>query len=304
MHYVNYKIYILSNLISSLAHIHPEAQIGIGVTISPFCYIDKNTTIGDYTWIGPNVTIFEGARIGQHCRIFPGAVIAAIPQDLKFAGEKTSVEIGDYTTIRECATIHRATEYAWQTTVGSHCLLMAYSHVAHDCKLGNYVIMANAATLAGHVVIDDYAILEGLVAVQQYVHIGAHSFVAGGSLVRKNVPPYIKVAREPLIYMGINNIGLSRRGFTPESIAHIQSVYRYIFVAGYSMPKALLHIAELPNTPEKEAILNFIEQSPKGIIKGIGTLHENGNGNGNNSIADNEIIANEAFIEQLDNLLN
>jgi UDP-N-acetylglucosamine acyltransferase len=291
-------------LISPLAHIHPDAQIGVGVTISPFCYIDKDTIIGDYTWIAPNVTIFEGARIGQHCKIFSGAVIAAIPQDLKFSGEKTTAEIGDYTTIRECATIHRATEYAWQTVVGNHCLLMAYSHVAHDCALGNYVIMANAATLAGHVVIEDHAILEGLVAVQQFVRIGTHSFVAGGSLVRKNVPPYVKVAREPLTYMGINSIGLSRRGFSAETINHIHDIYRYLFVSGYSLSKAIAAIAALPISPEKEIILRFIEQSPKGIVKGIYPPHENGNGNGKGKIADTEIMADETFIEQLDQLLN
>lgn len=264
--------------ISPLAHVHPEAQLGKGVTISPFCYIDRNTVIGDHTWIAPNVTIFEGARIGQHCRIFPGAVIAAIPQDLKFSGEITTVEIGDYTTIRECATVHRATEYAWCTIVGSHCLLMAYSHIAHDCQVGNHVILANAVTLAGHVVIEDYAILEGLVAVQQFVRIGAHSFVAGGSLVRKNVPPYIKVAREPLAYIGVNSVGLARRGYNADTIAQIQNIYRQLFILHHSQSKALSAIAELPDSLEKQAILAFIAQSPKGIVRGISSQpdHENG----------------------------
>lgn len=285
--------------ISPLAHVHPEAQIGVGVTISPFCYIDKNTVIGDYTWIAPNVTVFEGARIGQHCRIFPGAVIAAIPQDLKFEGEATTVEIGDHTTIRECATVHRGTKYAWRTIVGSHCLLMAYSHIAHDCVLGDYVILANAATLAGHVIIEDYAILEGLVAVQQYVRIGTHSFVAGGSLVRKNIPPYIKVAREPLSYIGVNTIGLARRGYSNETIEYIQTIYRQLFVLGYPLPKALSLIEQLPHTPEKAAILQFITQSPKGIVKGAGAHTENGNG-----ISHDEIVSGETLIEQLDSLLN
>lgn len=255
--------------ISPLAQIHPDATIGTGVTIGPFCFIDKNVHINDGTWIAPNVTIFEGANIGKNCRIFPGAVIAAIPQDLKFEDEDTRVVIGDRTTIRECATIHRATKQSWQTTVGSDCLLMAYTHIAHDCMIGNNVILANAVNLAGHVCIEDYAILEGMVAVQQFMRIGAHSFVAGGTLVRKNVPPFVKAAREPISYAGINKVGLERRGFAKETIQNLHDIYHLLFVKGYSLAKALEYIEkDLANTPEKEAILTFIvEKSPKGIIK-------------------------------------
>jgi UDP-N-acetylglucosamine acyltransferase len=250
--------------------IHPDAQIGENVTIGPFCYIDKNVTIGDGTWIGPNVTIFEGARIGKNCRIFPGAVISGIPQDLKFEGEETTAEIGDNTTIREYVTVNRGTKAAMRTVVGSDCLLMAYVHVAHDCILGNHIILANNVNLAGHVEIQDYAILEGLVAVQQFIKVGQHSFIAGGSLVRKNVPPYVKAAREPLSYAGVNSIGLRRRHFTTEQINNIQEIYRILFVKGYNTSHALEVIeGSLEVTPERENILGFIRNADPGIMRGF-----------------------------------
>lgn len=260
--------------ISPLAQVHPNAQIGEGVIISPFCYIDKDVIIGDDTYIGPNVTIFAGAIIGRSCQIFPGAVIAAVPQDLKFGGEKTTAEIGDHTIIRECVTIHRGTTYAYKTTVGSHCLLMAYSHVAHDCKIGDHVVMANGVQLAGHVTINDYAILEGLVAVQQFVHIGEHTFIAGGSLVRKSVPPFVKAAREPLSYIGVNKVGLSRRGFDATTILNIQNIYRHLFISGNSLKKAIALIYQTePPTPERERILYFIENAAS-IMKGFNSLSD------------------------------
>jgi len=250
--------------------IHPEAKIGSDVSIGPFCYIDKDVEIGDGTWIGPNVTIFEGARIGKHCQIFPGAVISGIPQDLKFKGEKTLAEIGDYTTIREYVTVNRGTAYANKTIVGSHCLLMAYVHVAHDCCIGDRVILANNVNLAGHVEIKDWAILEGLVAVQQFVKIGMHSFIAGGSLVRKHVPPYVKAAREPLSYAGVNTVGLKRRGFDSETIQEIQEIYRILFVKGYSTSKALAIIEDtIIPSKEKDQILSFIKEADPGIMKGF-----------------------------------
>lgn len=250
--------------------IHPEAKIGSDVSIGPFCYIDKDVEIGDGTWIGPNVTIFEGARIGKHCQIFPGAVISGIPQDLKFKGEKTLAEIGDYTTIREYVTVNRGTAYANKTIVGSHCLLMAYVHVAHDCCIGDRVILANNVNLAGHVEIKDWAILEGLVAVQQFVKIGMHSFIAGGSLVRKHVPPYVKAAREPLSYAGVNTVGLKRRGFDSETIQEIQEIYRILFVKGYSTSKALAIIEDtIIPSKEKDHILSFIKEADPGIMKGF-----------------------------------
>lgn len=259
-------------------YIHPEAQIGDGVEISPFCYIDRDVTIGDGTWIGPNVTIFKGARIGKNVRIFPGAVISGIPQDLKFKGEETTVEIGDGTTVREYVTVNRGTSYAKKTVVGNNCLLMAYVHVAHDCILGDHVILANNVNLAGHVIIEDWAILEGLVGVQQFIKIGRHSFVAGGSLVRKNVPPYVKAAREPLSYAGVNSIGLKRRNFSQDQINHIQDIYRILYVKGYNTSHALEIIEQEVNpSPERETILQFIKNADPGIMKGFKQINGSNN---------------------------
>ena len=254
----------------ALAYIHPDAKIGKNVKIEPFSTIYGNVEIGDDTWIGPNVTIFDGARIGKNCKIFPGAVISAIPQDLKYSGEETFAEIGDNTTIRECVTVNRGTKDRFKTAIGSNCLVMAYAHVAHDCLLGNNIILANCVNLAGHVTVEDYAILEGLVAVQQFVRIGAHSFITGGSLVRKNVPPFVKAAREPLSYVGINSVGLRRRGFSNESIHEIEDIYRTIYVKGYNVTNALSIVEqEAPNSKEKEQIVSFIRQSTDGIMRGI-----------------------------------
>jgi UDP-N-acetylglucosamine acyltransferase len=255
---------------SQLSYIHPNAKIGKNVTIEPFSTIYDNVEIGDDTWIGPNVTIFSGARIGKNCRIFPGAVISAIPQDLKFKGEDTTAEIGDNTTIRECVTINRGTTDKMKTAIGSNCLLMAYVHVAHDCILGNNIIVANSVNLAGHVTIEDYTILEGLVAVQQFVKIGAHAFITGGSLVRKNVPPFTKAAREPLQYVGINSVGLRRRGFSNETVLEIEDIYRTLYVKGHNVTNALAVIEqEAPASKEKEQILDFIRESKDGIMRGI-----------------------------------
>ena len=255
---------------SQLSYIHPDAKIGKGVTIEPFSSIYENVEIGEGTWIGPNVTIFPGARIGKNCKIFPGAVISAIPQDLKFKGEATTAEIGDNCIIRECVTINRGTVDKMKTAIGNNCLIMAYAHVAHDCTLGNNIILANSVTLAGHVQIDDWAILEGLVAVQQFIRIGAHSFLAGGSLVRKNVPPFTKAAREPLQYVGINSVGLRRRGYSNESVLEIEDIYRTLYVKGLNVINALAVIEqEAPSSKEKEEILNFIRDSKDGIMRGI-----------------------------------
>lgn len=257
-------------MISPNASVDKSAKIGKDVTIAPFAVIYGNVEIGDGTWIGPHVTIMEGARIGKNCRIFPGAVISAIPQDLKFSGEESTVQIGDGTTVREFVTINRGTKDRMTTSVGSKCLLMAYVHVAHDCMIGNNVILANSVNLAGHITIEDWAILEGLAAVQQFVHIGAHSFVTGGSLVRKNVPPYVKAAREPLSYIGVNSVGLRRRGFSNERVLQIEDIYRTIYVRGYNVSNALNIVEqEAPASPEKELIVRFIRDSKDGIIRGI-----------------------------------
>lgn len=252
-----------------LAYVHPEAKVADNVVIEPFVSIDKDVVIGEGTRIGSSVTIMPGVRIGKNCRIFPGAVIGAEPQDLKFRGEYTTVEIGDNTTIREYVTINRGTVAKGKTVVGSNCLLMAYVHVAHDCVVGNNVILVNSTQLAGEVVIDDFAILGGMSAVHQFVHVGSHVMISGGSLVRKDVPPYIKSGREPLAYVGINSIGLRRRNFSNEKIREVQEIYRYIYQKGLNISQAVEIIeAEMPASPERDEVLLFIKDSKRGIIRG------------------------------------
>ncbi len=252
-----------------LAYIHPETKIAKNVVIEPFVTIDKDVEIGEGTWIGPNVTIMEGARIGKNCKIFPGSVIAAEPQDLKFEGEKTLAIIGDYTTIRENVTVNRGTKASGETRVGNHCLLMANAHVAHDCVVGDHAILVNNVALAGHVEIGEWAILGGLSAVHQFVKIGRHAMISGGTLVRKDVPPFVKAAKEPIQYVGVNSIGLRRRGFTAEQINQIQDIYRYVFQKINNISKAIEYIeADMPASPERDEIIEFIKKSPRGIIKG------------------------------------
>lgn len=252
-----------------LAYIHPGAKIAKNVVVEPFTTIHNNVTIGDGTWIGSNVTIMEGARIGKNCNIFPGAVISAAPQDLKYDNEDTTVVIGDNTTIRECATIHKGTSDRMKTVIGKNCLIMAYCHVAHDCLVGDNCIFSNNSTLAGHVTVGDNVILAGLVAVHQFVSVGQHAFVTGGSLVRKDVPPYVKAAREPLSYVGINSVGLRRRGFESDKIREIQNIYRILYQKNYNNTQAVQIIeAEMEATPERDEILQFIRDSQRGIMKG------------------------------------
>lgn len=253
----------------SLAYVHPNAKIAENVVIEPFATINDDVIIGEGTTIGSSATIMPGARIGKNCRIFPGAVIGAVPQDLKFRGEYTTVEIGDNTTIREFVTINRGTVAKGKTVVGSNCLLMAYVHVAHDCVVGNNVILVNNTQLAGEVIVDDYAILGGMVAVHQFVHVGSHVMLSGGSLVRKDVPPFIKAGREPLSYVGINSIGLRRRNFSNEKIREVQEIYRYIYQKGLNISQAVEIIeAEMPASPERDEVLLFIKDSKRGIIRG------------------------------------
>jgi len=250
-------------------YIHPSAKIGDNVVIEPFSVIQKDVEIEDGTWIGNNVTIMEGARIGKNCKIYPGAVVSSVPQDLKFEGEKTTCEIGDNTVIRECATINRGTKDRLKTVIGKNCLIMAYAHVAHDCVIGDHAILVNAVQLGGHVVIGKSAIIGGTSAVLQFVHIGDHVMVGGGSKVRKDIPPFVKVAREPLSYAGINSIGLRRRGFSNEKIFEIQDIYRKIYLSGMNNTAALEDIElNMPPSEERDLIINFIRKSEKGIIKG------------------------------------
>lgn len=255
-------------MIHPQTYIHPNARLAENVQIDPFTVIHGDVEIGAGTWIGSNVTIMDGVRIGANCRIFPGAVIGAVPQDLKYKGEQTYVEIGNNTTIREFVTIHRATSARWKTAVGNNCLIMAYSHIAHDCIVGNNCIMSNNSQMAGHVVMADYAWIAGFSAIHQFVKIGQNAFIGGGSLVRKDVPPYIKAIRDPLSYGGVNSVGLKRRGFTIEKINEILDIYRIIYNKGLNTTKALEYIeGELPASDERDEIIGFIRESERGIIK-------------------------------------
>jgi len=257
-------------MISNLAYIHPKAKIGNHVIIEPFATIHGDVEIGDNCWIGSNVVIMDKTRIGKNNKIFPGAVIGAIPQDLKYKGEDSLAEMGDNNIIREYVTINRGTADRMTTRIGNNCLLMAYTHLGHDCILGNNIIIANNGNLAGHIHVEDYVIIEGIVAAQQFVNIGAHSFIAGASLVRKSVPPYIRVAREPLQFIGVNTIGLARRGFDKELIKNIEDIYRIIFVRGHNISNALEIVeAEIPDSVEKKQIIEFIKAQKDGIVKGI-----------------------------------
>lgn len=257
-------------MISPLASVSPKAKIGSNVTIMPFATVFEDVEIGDNTYIHPNALIYPDTIIGSNCKIFPGAVIGIINQDLKYNGEKSNTVIGNNTTIREYVTIHKGTADRMTTKVGNNCLIMAYSHLGHDCLIGNNVILANNATFAGHITVEDFVVVEGVVAAQQFVTIGAHSFIAGASLVRKSVPPYIRVAREPLQFIGVNTIGLIRRGFDKETIKQIEDIYRIIFVRGYNLSNALDVVEnEIAESAVRTEILNFIRTQKDGIIKGI-----------------------------------
>ena len=248
--------------------IDPRAQIAPDVEIGSFSVIGGDVIIGQGTQIGAHVVIDEGARIGMHCRIFPGAVISVSPQDLKFAGEVTTTEIGNHVTIREYATIHRGTSHRGTTVVNDHSLIMAYVHVAHDCIVGRNVIISNGSNLAGHAVVDDHAVIGGMVAVHQFSQIGKHAMVAGASAIRKDIPPYVLTGRSPLSYVGVNHRGLSRRGFSQEIIRHIQEIYRVVFLSGLNVTQALRAVeSQFPPSTEREDILNFIRGSERGIIR-------------------------------------
>jgi len=256
-------------MIHQLTHINPKAKIGANVSIEAFTSIHEDLEIGDGTWIGSNVTIYPGARIGKNVRIFPGAVISAIPQDLKFGGEITTAEIGDNSTIRECVTINRGTSDKLKTVIGKNCLIMAYVHVAHDCFIGDHCILANSVQMAGHVTVGEFAIIGGSSAIHQFATIGQHVMISGGSLVRKDVPPFTKSGREPLTYAGINSVGLRRRNYTDEQINIIQEAYRFLYLKGLNTNTALAEIeSQLPNTPERNEIIDFIRNSERGIMKG------------------------------------
>jgi UDP-N-acetylglucosamine acyltransferase len=253
-----------------LYSLHPDAKIGKQVEIGPFTAIYGDVEIGDGTWIANNVTIMDGARIGRNCRIFPGAVISGIPQDLKFQGEITTAEIGDNTTIRECVTINRGTKSKGKTVIGSDCLLQSYVHIAHDCKVGDHCILSGYVGLAGEVVIEDWAILGGGSLVHQFVRIGSHVMIQGGCKVIKDVPPFIMAGKDPVVYAGLNLVGLRRRSFSSDKIQEIQEVYRTLYQKGLNNSDALRTIeASIPKSEERDHVILFIRNSERGIIKGM-----------------------------------
>lgn len=256
-------------MVHPLAYVDPSAVIDPTAEIGPFAYIEANVEIGARTKIMAHASVLSGARIGEDCTVFPSAVVGAIPQDLKFRGEETLAIIGNNTVIRECATVHRGTASKGKTVVGNNCLIMAYSHVAHDCLLHDHIIMSNATQLAGEVVVDDYAIFGGGSLVHQFTHVGAHAMTQGGTKVNKDIPPYVIAAREPVSFCGINSVGLNRRGFSREQIAAIQDTYRLIYMSGLNVSQALQQINDtLPQSPERDSIVDFITSSPRGVIRG------------------------------------
>lgn len=248
--------------------VDPGAKIGNNVEIGNFTTIHDDVEIGDNCRIYSGVTIFPGARIGSGVTIFPGAVVSAVPQDLKFRGEKTYAYIGDGTTLRECVTINRGTASKGETRVGENCLLMAYCHIAHDCRLGNRIIMSNASQMAGEVVIDDYAVIGGGSLVHQFCHLGKNIMVQGGALVNKDIPPFVKAAREPISYVGLNTIGLHRNGYKDDEIAIIQEVYRILYLSDLNVSNAIIQIEDtVPQSPFRDEIVNFVRNSQRGVIR-------------------------------------
>lgn len=255
--------------ISNLAYVHPEAKLGNNVTVEPFAYIDANVEIGDDCLIMSNANVCSGSRIGKGCKVYPGAVVGGLPQDLKYKGEETLAIVGDYTTIRECCTVNRGTAAKGQTVVGNNCLLMAYSHVAHDCILKNNVIIGNATQLAGEVEVYDNAILSGGTLVHQFTRVGEYVMIQGGTRLGKDIPPFVIAGREPVTFAGINLIGLRRHGFSNDQINLIQEAYRQLYQSGLNFGDAIRKIEdEMDMTEEVQKIVQFIKESPRGIVRG------------------------------------
>lgn len=256
--------------IHNLSFVHPDAQIAEDVKIGPFVTIESDVVIGEGTEIHSGAVILNGSRIGRNCHIHSSAVIGGVPQDLKFRGEKTLAIIGDNTVIREFATVNRGTASKGKTVIGNNCLIMAYCHVAHDCYLHNNIIMSNACQIAGEVEIEDYAVIGGGTLVHQFTHIGQHIMLQGGSHVNKDIPPYAMVGREPISYIGINVVGLRRRGFTREQLGRIQEIYRYIYFSDLNNSDAINRILdETPQSAERDLIVNFIRSSSRGIVRAV-----------------------------------
>lgn len=257
-------------MIDKFASVHPDARIAPGVEIGPFCSVGANVEIGEGTRLLNNVTVMDGARIGKNCVIFPGAVISAIPQDLKFRGEETVAIIGDSCVLRECVTVNRGTASKGKTVIGNNCLIMAYCHVAHDCRVGNGVIMSNSTQLAGEVVVDDYTVIGGGSLIHQFCHIGSYVMIQGGALINKDIPPYIRAAREPISFAGLNIVGLRRNGFSAEQMREVQYIYHILFQSSLNTTDAITRIEEeIPPSEIRDMVLQFVKSSERGILKGF-----------------------------------
>ncbi len=257
-------------MIHQSANIHPDAQVAEDVIIDPFATIEKNTVIESGTWIGSGASIMAGARIGKNCKIHNYAVVSSLPQDLKYKGEETSTIIKNNVIIREFATINKGTSDKFKTEIGAHSVVMAYGHVAHDCIVGEHCIIGNVVQLGGHCIIEDYAIISGLSGAHQFSKIGRHAMVGTASMVLKDVPPYVIAGRNPLSYHGVNSVGLKRRGFTTDQITGIQNAYKQLYFGGLNFSDAVEKIIyEMPQTTERDNIINFIKNSERGIVKAL-----------------------------------
>lgn len=257
--------------IHPLATVSPDAIIGDNVEIGPYAFVDANVKIGNNCKIHPHAIIYEYVTMGDDCEVFPGAVVGAIPQDLKFDGEVTYVQIGNRTTIRECATINRGTKASGKgiTKIGDDVLLMSYVHVAHDCTVGNHCILVSYVGIAGETDVEDWAILGGNTVVHQFSHIGRHAMVGGGSKVNKDIPPYSLCGRDPICYAGINIVGLRRRGFSSEVIRNIKDIYDTIYHQGFNISDGCSKVENgFPQSEERDVILNFIRNSKRGVVRG------------------------------------
>lgn len=249
------------------AIIDPTAQLGVGVEIAPFVVIGPDVQLGDRCYVGPH-SVVEYATVGEECRLLPHSFVGTEPQDLKFKGEKTRVEMGARTTVRECATIHRGTSAAGVTKVGSHCLIMAYAHVAHDCILADHVILANGATLAGHVEVGPGAFFGGLCAIHQFVHIGTGAMIGGGSMVANDVPPFCLTHGDRAKIMSLNVVGLRRRGLSREGLSILKAAYQTLFHSELGLAEAVTKIEQGPRTPEVDIFLEFLQHtSDRGLCR-------------------------------------
>lgn len=257
---------LLPTQVHSTALVDPDAELGRGVAVGPYAIVGPGVVVGDGTTIGPHVLIERDTRVGRDCQLYKGAVLGSDPQDLKYAGERSVLEVGDRTVVREYATLNRGTAASGRTVVGSDCLLMAYSHVAHDCVIGNHVILSNAVNMAGHVVIEDWAVVGGLTGIHQFVRIGAHAFIGGASRITQDVAPYVRVSGSPPRLYGLNSVGLDRRGFSREVVGSLKATYRILFQSGHNVSQGIARAeAEVEQLPEVRHLLTFIRSSERGI---------------------------------------